>query len=146
MAIEVGNIPAFDQSPIQGIGLSIPFQNSFVSGSSVGGSDPVFKVNYTTSEQIKYNLINFFLTRKGERIFNPNFGSQINNFLFEPNNLSTPQIIENIIKEEIQTIFPVIKLKQVKVGTNFDDYTLTIQIFYSVFSSLNESLELNIPL
>jgi phage baseplate assembly protein W len=145
MAIEVGNIPAFDQFPIQGIGLSVPFKNSFTMGSA-GGSDPIFQTNYTTSNQVKYNLVNFFLTKQGERVFNPNFGSQINNFLFEPNNLSTPQIIENIIKEEIQTIFPVIKLKQVKVGTNFDDYTLTIQIFYSVFSSLNESLELNIPL
>lgn len=145
MAIKVGNIPAFDQVPFQGIGLSVPFKNSFITGSADGG-DPVFQTNYTTSDQVKYNLVNFFLTKQGERAFNPNFGSQINNFLFEPNNLSTPQIIENIVKEEIKTVFPVITLKQIKVNTNFDDYILTIQIFYSVFSSLNESLELNIPL
>lgn len=145
MAIKVGNIPAFDQESFKGIGLSIPFQNISLTG-SIGGSDPVFKINYTTAEQIKYNLINYFLTRRGERVFNPNFGSQINNFLFEPNNSSTPKIIENIIKEEIETIFPVIRLKQINVDTNFDDYILTIQIFYSVFSSLNESVELNIPL
>jgi len=145
MAIKVGNIPAFDQFPFQGIGLSVPFKNSFITGST-NGSDPVFQTNYTTSDQIKYNLINFFLTKQGERVFNPNFGSQINNFLFEPNNLSTPQIIENIVKEEIKTVFPVITLKQIKVDTNFDTNMIIIQIFYSVFSSLNESLELNIPL
>ena len=145
MAIEVGNIPAFDQESFKGIGLSIPFKNSFTTGSADGG-DPVFKINYTTAEQIKYNLINYFLTRRGERIFNPNFGSQINNYLFEPNNPTTPKIIKDIVTEEIQIVFPVIKLKQINVDTNFDDYTLIIQIFYSVFSSLDESVELNIPL
>ncbi len=72
MAIEVGNIPAFDTNPSVGIGLAVPFQSAAVSG-----SDSVFKINYTTSEQVKYNMINWFLTNKNERVFNPNFGGDI---------------------------------------------------------------------
>jgi phage baseplate assembly protein W len=102
-------------------------------------------VNYTTSEQIKYNLINYFLTRKGERVMNPSFGSIINGFLFEPNDPSSLQIIKKSIEDDINLIFPVIKLKEVKIIGDFDRY-LIIQIFYSVFSSLNESVEFNIPL
>ena len=61
MAIKVGNIPAFDQYPTVGIGLSVPFQSTATSG-----SDAIFNINYTTAEQVKYNLINYFLTSKGE--------------------------------------------------------------------------------
>ena len=141
MAIKVGNIPAFDQSTSTGIGLSVPFKND-----ATNGTDPIFTINYTTSEQIKYNLVNWFLTRKGERVFNPNFGSKINDFLFEQNNPNTTEIIKKIIEDDIKSIFPVIKLQEVKTTTNFDNYTITAQIFYSVFSSLNESVEFNIPL
>ena len=52
MAIKVGNIPAFDQYPTVGIGLSVPFQSSANSG-----SDAVFNINYTSAEQIKYMLL-----------------------------------------------------------------------------------------
>lgn len=141
MAIEVGNIRAFDQARTIGIGLSIPFQNG-----AVNGDDPVFKVNYTTSEQIKYNLVNYFLTTKGERVMDPNFGSIISRFPFEPNDPSSLQILKKSIEDDINLIFPVIKLKEVKIIGDYDRYFITAQIFYSVFSSLNESVEFNIPL
>tara|TARA_B100000497_G_C7602162_1_gene361771 strand:+ start:83 stop:508 length:426 start_codon:yes stop_codon:yes gene_type:complete len=141
MAIKVGNIAAFDQNPNIGIGLSIPFQN----GAS-NGNDPVFATNYTTPLQIKYNLINYFLTRKGERVFNPSFGSIINDLVFEPNDPSLIEVIQKSIEEDIQSFFPVIKLKKVSVIPDFDNHIITSQIFYSVFSSLNEEVEFNIPL
>ena len=39
MAIKVGNIPAFDQYPTVGIGLSVPFQSTATSG-----SDSIFNI------------------------------------------------------------------------------------------------------
>ena len=92
MAIKVGNIPAFDQYPTVGIGLSVPFQSSANSG-----SDAVFNINYTSAEQIKYNVINYFLTSKGERIFNPSFGSNIRGYLFEPNDPASLEILKKSI-------------------------------------------------
>ena len=43
----------------------------------------VFRPTYTTRDQIKSNLINYMLTNKGERGFNPNFGSNLRALLFE---------------------------------------------------------------
>ncbi len=43
----------------------------------------VFVPTYQTRDQIKSNLINFLLTNKGERVFNPNFGADLRNLLFE---------------------------------------------------------------
>ncbi len=141
MAIEIGNIPAFDNNPTVGIGLAVPFQSTATSG-----SDSVFRINYTTAEQVKYNMINYFLTSKGERIFNPNFGSIIPSQLFEPNDPSTVEIIKKSIEDDVALVFPMVTLKEVVVSSDPDYYYLNIQIFYSVFSSLNEFVEFNIPL
>jgi hypothetical protein len=43
-------------------------------------------------------------------------------------------------------VFPMVELKEVKASADPDYYSITIQIFYSVFSSLDESIEFNIPL
>jgi len=141
MAIKVGNIPAFDQYPTVGIGLSVPFQSPATSG-----SDSIFNINYTTAEQVKYNLINYFLTSKGERVFNPSFGSNVQSFLFEQNDPSSLEILKKSIEEDINLVFSVIELKEIKIIADEDYYSVTIQIFYSVFSSLNEFVEFNMPL
>ena len=161
MAIKVGNIPAFDQYPTVGIGLSVPFQStplaintpgsllpptgSDVIANATSGSDSIFNINYTTAEQVKYNLINYFLTSKGERVFNPSFGSNVQAFLFEQNDPSSLEILKKSIEEDISLVFSVIELKEVKIIADEDYYSVTIQIFYSVFSSLNEFVEFNMP-
>ena len=43
----------------------------------------VFVPTFTTRDQTKANLINYLLTNKGERVFNPNFGADLRNLLFE---------------------------------------------------------------
>ena len=162
MAIKVGNIPAFDQYTTVGIGLSVPFQStplaintpgsllpptgSDVIANATSGSDSIFNINYTSAEQIKYNVINYFLTSKGERIFNPSFGSNIRGYLFEPNDPASLEILKKSIEDDMALVFPMVGLKEVKTSADPDYYSITIQIFYSVFSSLNESIEFNIPL
>tara|TARA_B100000035_G_C21010448_1_gene559387 strand:+ start:468 stop:890 length:423 start_codon:yes stop_codon:yes gene_type:complete len=140
MAIEIGNIPALDQSPTVGIGLSVPFQSSAISG-----SDSVFKINYTTAEQIKSNIINYFLTSKGERVFNPTLGSNITGYVFDPNDPSTLETLKKNIEDDITLVFPMVNLKKVTTSSD-SEYNITVQIFYSVFSSLNEFIEFNMPL
>lgn len=141
MAIEIGNIPAFDNQPAVGIGIAIPF-----SASPVSGSDSIFKINYTTKDQIKSNIINYLLTSKGERIFNPNFGSNLKEFLFEPLNNQTVEILKKHIEDSINNIFPMVKLKSVEIFQDTEYSLITVQIFYSVFTSVDEFIELNIPL
>ena len=61
-----------DLKPNVGVGIEIPFNKP-----------GVIIVNYQTKEAIKNNLINFFLTNKGERFMNPNFGGGLKDFIFE---------------------------------------------------------------
>jgi hypothetical protein len=58
MAYNLRNINVLDLRPSVGVGVALPF--------NVPG---VFKTIYTTKEQLKFNIINFLLTNKRERIF-----------------------------------------------------------------------------
>ena len=45
--------------------------------------DAVFVPTYQTKDQIRANLVNYLLTNRGERVFNPNFGADLRALLFE---------------------------------------------------------------
>ena len=51
------------------IGISLPFN---------GPAGP-FNKTYSTQDQAKFDLINLLLTNKGERLFNPEFGTDLRN-------------------------------------------------------------------
>ena len=72
MAQVIANKFPLDLNARKAIGVSIPFS-----------AKAVFNSTYTTKDQIKSNLINYFLTNKGERIMQPNFGSNLRAFVFE---------------------------------------------------------------
>ena len=56
MAIKQTNIFPIDTQPQKAVGIAYPFSAFAVSGSSTP-----FKSNYTTKDQIKSNLIIFFM-------------------------------------------------------------------------------------
>ena len=72
MAYRVPNINPIDVSGRVAIGVSVPFNNI-----------AVFNQTYSTSTQVKSNIINYILTRKGERVLNPDFGLGLEEYIFE---------------------------------------------------------------
>jgi phage baseplate assembly protein W len=95
------------------IGVALPFGAS--------GTDKLFTQTFSTKDQIKSNLINLLLTNRGERILNPNFGSDLKRILFEP---ITP-IIEDNIRDTINTsasiYIPEITINEIIIDTGFSD-------------------------
>ena len=72
MAYGAKKILIRDITPDVAIGVDIPFN-----------SDNVFAPNYSSTDAIKNNLINFLLTNQDERYLNPNFGGNLRAFIFE---------------------------------------------------------------
>jgi len=134
MAIIVNNKFPLDTVGRKAIGVNIPFN-----------APSVFKSNYVTREAIQNNLINFFSTKKGERVFNPFFGSAIQNILFENISAASPQLIKKVINDELKQYFPFVGVKDVVV--NFEDTTnsLFISIKY-VATNFGIEDEINIEL
>ena len=66
-------------------------------------------------QQVKSNIRNLLLTSKGERVFQPNFGSDLKNILFEQ---ITPQSLSNVedsIRQSLSTWLPYVRVANLVV-------------------------------
>lgn len=121
MAYRPINIDPLDLKPSVALGVSIPF------------SDPsAFGSVYTTAEQLKYNIINYLLTDKGERVFNIRFGAGLRSQLFEQMTLDKLDALEVTLGEEIADYFPKVLLTELKIIPNYDQNYITLRIRYNI--------------
>lgn len=80
------------------------------------GNTGYFAQGFTTIEQAKSNLLNLLLTRKGERVMQPNFGTGLHSILFEQvtDDLSTE--IEETITNNVNYWLPYINIENINVN------------------------------
>ena len=115
------------------IGLTLPLQI---------GRNGYFEQSYDTLTQVKANITNLLRTKKGERRMNPNFGSSLQEYLFEQNlqNLQdSPDIIKQIITDEINNYISGVTINKIDIGISnqekndlTDSYILYIKIQFTV--------------
>jgi len=96
------------------------------------GGSPIFKLSYTTEEQAISNLKNLLLTRKGERPFQPNFGSEIYSILFEQIDIDTSESLESSIRADIKFWLPYIIVSDLVVTTEEDLNRIQINLSVKV--------------
>ena len=77
-----------DLNPDVFIGISLPLDY---------GDQGFFNKTRTLLQQTRSNIRNLLLTVKGERLGNPNFGSDLMRLLFEPHNEDLEVAIEETI-------------------------------------------------
>jgi phage baseplate assembly protein W len=133
MAYRIPNKNPIDVGSRVAIGVSLPFN-----------TPQVFTQTYTTQEQIKSNIINYILTDRGERVFNPTFGSNIRASIFE--NI-TPNLLQNLqitLQDDLKINFPSINFSKIEITPDYDMNTINIAIYYSVYN--NPITEINITL
>ena len=81
---------------------------------------------------IARSLRNLVLTTPGERFFNENLGSQVNNLLFENVDDITAVSVRSEIINVIENYEPRVKLIKVSVNANIDSYNMDVRIVYQV--------------
>lgn len=121
MAFEIQKINPLDLQPRKAVGVGLPFS-----------SKTVFNSTYSTQDALKANLVNHFLTEKGERFLNPNLGAGLRRLLFDQITVDKKDEIEAVVRTEISTWFPSLQVNDVKVVTTADTNTVTVYIRYSV--------------
>lgn len=99
----------------------------------------------TNEEAVKESIKHLVLTNVGERPYSP-LGSKVQSLLFDPADVFTEQLIEQTIRETIETYEPRAQLIQVQTTLNPDYNEYDITIYFSVLnttevSSLNISLK-----
>jgi len=125
MAQRIANRFPADLNKNQALGVGLPFN---------GGGDAVFNSNYTTKDQTKSNIINFFLTNKGERPFRPNFGANLRADIFQAATESDYDLLKEKIAFEISNNFPNVNLDSVIIVGSEDLNAITVTISYSLNS------------
>jgi phage baseplate assembly protein W len=121
-----------DLQPDVAIGIKLPI---------VSLDGRLFDQSYSTSEQLLSNLHNLLLTRKKERIMQPEFGTNILNHIFEPNtddlNDKIGIEIENAIKFWLPYVSIIsLKVERVTVESGIKEYEHGVTI--SLIVQLNQ--------
>lgn len=124
MAFDVQQINPLDLQPSVGVGVGLPFS-----------SDQVFNTTYTTRDAIKSNLINYFLTGKSERFFNPNLGAGLRAVLFDQMTEDSRDQIEYIVQTGLSTWFPNVIVNQLTTEASPDNNLFTLFLRYSIVNT-----------
>ena len=143
MAIELGKIPTKDLTEFDYFILGIGINQS----SNQGG---IFHVNYSTINQAKDNLKNLILTRKGERVMQPEFGCDIWKVLFEQLDGSLIEnTIETSILDAVGRWLPYINVEQIIFdydNSDIDNNRITLEIKFSLASNRNIGSSLQVTI
>ena len=81
---------------------------------------------------IKQAIVNLLLTNKGERLMNPDYGSDIRSYLFEPLDYGTANAITTNIRYSIDRWEPRITVSRIKAYPNFDDNGFDVEMTYEI--------------
>jgi phage baseplate assembly protein W len=107
------------------INIEFPFQDS---------RDGFFlNMNAVDSKAIRSDLMHLILTRKGERFYNPDFGTDLLRFIFEPNDSITYSDIKLDIQTTVKRFIPNLNIDDVIIEPNEEfEYKANVRIDYTI--------------
>jgi phage baseplate assembly protein W len=124
MAFNQQQINPLDLNPNVAVGINLP-----LSGPAV------FISNYTTSDALKTDLINFFLTNPGERPMNPTFGGGLRNFIFSQIEEENINGLKENIEFKLQKYFPQVGISSLNILQDNDSNSLIVELKYFILNS-----------
>ena len=129
-----------DLNPDVTIGLALPLTHR----SDVG----FFRATKTLLEQTKHNLRNLLLTKKGERLGNPEFGCDVHIVIFENEGAGDFESrIEETIMEAVTTQLPYVHVNKIEHSASEQDKNIHIvNLSFSVDTDLTKKEELTIDI
>jgi phage baseplate assembly protein W len=114
------------------IGITLPIQ--------IGNT--AFNQSFKTADQAKSNIKNLLLTKKYERLMQPQFGSGLQELLFEINDEEFAEKIENTIIDTMALWLPYINVDSIDIQqTNELKNANTVEISISFRVGETQNLE-----
>jgi len=80
----------------------------------------LFLLNYITKDALVSDLQLLLYTKKGQRYYMPDYGTNIEKFLFDPETKDTENKIIADIRESVRTYMPEVTINSVAFYTNQD--------------------------
>ena len=88
------------------VGITLPIQR---------GEDGYFRQSFRTFDQVRSNLKNLLLTKRGERIFQPDFGSGLHDLLFNPATEKFEEDLETTINDAVAKWLPYVIVEDINI-------------------------------
>ena len=123
MAQIIANKNPIDLNARKAVGFGFPLNGN-----------AVFKPTYQTRDQIQANLINYLLTNKGERVFNPNFGADLRSLVFKNPTNATLTDLQFQIESSLNQYFPEVNVKEIGFSDLADDNSLEFSLTYEIIA------------
>ena len=134
----------FDDDPDIRIGVNLPFTRDNKTG--------WFDQSFTTLDAAKSNLRNLLLTMKGERLMQPNFGTDLMKLVFEQDDGTLVDRIRETIIDAVEFWLPYLNLNTIEVNDtvetddmNFNRFNIklvfSIKNVPDVYESITFTLE-----
>ena len=91
-----------------------------------------FKMNKTDKDAIRADLLHLLLTNKGERLYLPDFGSDLKKFIFEPNDEITHEQIRDNLNETIVRFIPSVLINDITFRNDSIEELIIVELTYTV--------------
>lgn len=91
-------------------------------------------VRYTNEAAVNRSIRNLLLTNRGERLYQPDIGSDIQQLLFEPMIASTGNLIRKFVEDTITAYEPRVKVLGVEVLAYEERNAYAVTITYMIIN------------
>lgn len=89
-------------------------------------------LNQTDRDAIRADLLHLLLTNKGERLYLPDFGSDLKKYIFEPNDNITHAEIRDNLNETISKYIPNLIVNSVEFKNDEIEELIIVELTYTV--------------
>lgn len=80
-----------------------------------------FLMTQVTKDAFSSDLLLLLLTQKGERYYEPDYGTNLLKYIFEPNDTLTATDVEQEIKNTVSLYIPALSVSKITFNWNLDD-------------------------
>lgn len=111
---------------LQYFGIKYPFTSDGFQNFYVDANDSI-------KEKVRSQLMHIVFTPKGQRIRNPEFGTDLIKFIFEPNDSITWEAVKNEVSDSVRRWATNININDIQIVKNEEDEAeVYVRLDYSV--------------
>lgn len=110
------------------LGITLPIKR---------GKTGFFEQGFDALTQIKSNLINLILTRKGERVYQPTFGSNLHSLVFAQMDQEYEQKVKQAVVSAVKIWMPFLNIQEQIVTRDDNRNSTLIEVTFSLRSNVD---------
>ena len=100
-------------------------------------------LNDQDNQAVKADLLHLILTTKGQRLYKPDFGTDLLKFIFEPEDEMTLAGIKAEITKEVKTYLPQLQLDEILIEESPEsEYAAVVTIKYTINDTVFQTADI----